>query len=87
MRRQSSESLVPAGIGKGLEAIEQGAQGGQGVAGQEWGSQSEQQLAIGGLLGELEGGAGADEGFGVEGVLSKDTVQLARFVLRMRASG
>jgi hypothetical protein len=28
----------------------------------------EQQLAIGGLLGELEEGAGADEGFGVEGV-------------------
>jgi hypothetical protein len=67
--RQPSEPLVPARFGKGLEAIEQGAQGGQGLVWQEWGSQSEQQLAIGGLLGELEGGAGADEGFGVEGVL------------------
>ena len=41
----------------------QGAQGGQGVVRQEWGSQSKQQWAIGGLLGDLEGGAGADEGF------------------------
>jgi hypothetical protein len=64
---QPSEPLVPARFGKGREAIEQGVQGGQGVVWQEWGSQSEQQLAIGGLLGELEGGAGADEGFAVEG--------------------
>jgi hypothetical protein len=69
LRRQPSEPLVPARFGKGREAIEQGVQGGQGVVWQEWGSQSEQQLAIGGLLGELEGGAGADEGFGVEGGL------------------
>ena len=66
--RQPSEPLVPARFGKGREAIEQGVQGGQGVVRQEWGSQSEQQLAIGGLLGELEGGEGEDEGFWVEGV-------------------
>ena len=34
---------------------------------QELGSQSEQELAIGGLLGDLEEGEGEDEGFGVEG--------------------
>jgi hypothetical protein len=34
------------------------------------GSQSEQQLAIGGLLSDLEEGEGEDEGFGVEGVSS-----------------
>jgi hypothetical protein len=70
LRRQPSEPLVPARFGKGREAIEQGVQGGQGVVWQEWGSQSEQQLAIGGLLDDLEQGAGADEGFGVEGVWS-----------------
>jgi hypothetical protein len=34
------------------------------------GSQSEQELAIGGLLGDLEEGEGEDEGFGVEGFSS-----------------
>jgi hypothetical protein len=68
--RQPSEQRVPAGFGKGLEAIEPGAQGGQGVGRQELRSQSEQQLAIGGLLGDLEQGEGEDEGFGVEGVSS-----------------
>jgi hypothetical protein len=61
---------VPAGFGKGLEAIEPGAQGGQGVGRQELRSQSEQELAIGGLLGDLEEGEGEDEGFGVEGFSS-----------------
>jgi hypothetical protein len=64
LRRQPSEPLVPAGFRKGREAIEQGVQGGQGVVRQEWGSRSEQQLAIGGLLSDLEGGAGADVGGG-----------------------
>jgi hypothetical protein len=32
--RQPSEQRVPAGFGKGLEAIEPGAQGGQGVSGE-----------------------------------------------------
>jgi hypothetical protein len=63
LRRQPSEPLVPAGFGKGLEAIEQGAQGGQGVVGQEWGSQSEQQLAIRSVLDDLEQGEGEPEGF------------------------
>jgi hypothetical protein len=63
---------VPARFGKGLEAIEQGVQGGQGVVRQEWGSQSEQQVARRSVLGELEEGAGADEGLGVEGVWSSD---------------
>jgi hypothetical protein len=51
------------GFGKGLEAIEQGAQGGQGVVRQEWGSQSEQQLAIRSVLGDLEGARVSLRGF------------------------
>ena len=57
-----SQKRVPAGFGNGLETVEQGAQGREGVLGQDLRRPSEEQLAIGGASCGLE--EGEEEGVG-----------------------
>ena len=55
---------MPAGFGNGLETVEQGAQGREGVLGQNLRRPSKKQLVIGGASGGLEEGEGEEEGVG-----------------------
>jgi len=57
---------VPAFVGDGLQAVQQGAQSRQKLVGQGFRRKAKEQVAIGGVSGGAQQGEGEDQRFGVK---------------------